>query len=161
MVDFNIAFDRIIGHEQGYVNDPNDPGGETKWGISKRSYPHLDIKGLTRDAAKQIYLRDFWNRINADRLPDGVAYQLFDFALNSGIETAVRYFQRSLGVADDGIWGPFSQAAADNTSESDMIMHLLGERLDFMTRLRNWPNHGRGWARRIASNLRYGAKDSD
>jgi lysozyme family protein len=160
MADFETAYDRVMGHEAGYVNDPNDPGGETKWGISKRSYPHLDIKSLTREDARAIYRRDFWQRIRADKLADGVAYQLFDFAVNSGIETAIRYLQRALLVADDGHWGPRSQAAADASSESDLILLLNAERLDFMTRLKNWPDHGRGWARRIAGNLRYGAIDS-
>lgn len=160
MLDFNIAFDRLIGHEGGYVNDPNDPGGETKWGISKRSYPELDIKNLTREDAKRIYYADFWNQINADALPDGAAFQLFDFAVNSGIETAVRYLQRALDVADDGYFGPISMTAVANTSESDLIMRLSAERLDFMTKLKNWPHHGKGWARRIAQNLRYGAVDS-
>ena len=157
---FDDAFDRLLGHEGGYVNNPEDPGGETNWGISKRSYPHLNIKTLTRDQAKEIYRADFWLRIKADRLPDGVAFQLFDFAINSGIETAVRYLQRAVGVADDGHWGPRSQAAADSTSETDMIMLLNAERLDFMTRLKNWPNASKGWARRISQNLRYGASDS-
>lgn len=159
-MNFDIAFDRLLGHEGGYVNNPADPGGETNWGISKRSYPNVNIKLLTRDGAKEIYRRDFWSRVNADRLNDGVAYQLFDFAINSGIETAVRYFQRALGVADDGHWGPISQAAADKASESDQIMLLNAERLDFMTRLQNWPDASRGWSRRIAGNLRYGAEDS-
>lgn len=157
---FDVAFDRLIGHEGGYVNDPNDPGGETKWGISKRSYPSLDIAALTRDDAKAIYRRDFWDRIHAEQLPDGVAFQVFDFAVNSGISTAVRYLQRAVGVADDGHWGPISQAAAAATAESDLIMRLNGERLDFMTRLANWTHAGKGWARRIAQNLRYGAIDS-
>lgn len=74
-MNFDEAFERTLGHEDGYVDDPRDPGGETKWGISKRSYPHLDIKNLTQDQAKGIYRTDFWNRINADRLPDGVAFQ--------------------------------------------------------------------------------------
>lgn len=160
MATFDEVFERTIGHEAGYVNNPKDPGGETKWGISKRSYPHLDIKGLSREQARQIYKLDFWDRINADKLYDGVAYQLFDFALHSGIEVAVRYLQRALDVADDGHWGPVSQAAANATSESDMIMGLNAERLDFMTRLGNWPNASKGWARRIAANLRYGAIDS-
>jgi lysozyme family protein len=159
-MDFEVAFDRLIDHEGGYVDDPNDPGGETKWGISKRSYPHLVIKDLSRDDAKAIYRRDFWQRISADKLPGSVAFQLFDFAVNSGIETAVRHFQRAIGVADDGHWGPHSQAAAEATSETDAIMLLLAERIEFMTRRKNWPDHGKGWARRIANNLRYGAKDS-
>ena len=157
---FDIVFDRVIGHEGGYVNDPNDPGGETKWGISKRSYPHLNIAELTREDAKGIYRKDFWNVIKADNLPDGVAFQVFDFAVNSGVSTGIRYFQRALGVADDGIWGPISQAAADAASETDMIMGIIAERLDFMTRLKNWPHHGKGWTRRMAANLRYGILDS-
>lgn len=159
-VDFNTAFDRLLGHEGGYTDGKGDPGGETNWGISKRSYPDVDIKALTREQAKEIYLRDFWNRVRADKLHDGVAFQLFDFAVNSGIETAVRYLQRALGVADDGHWGPISQAAADSMSESDQIMQLSAERLEFMTRLSNWPTASRGWARRIAGNLRYGSIDS-
>lgn len=158
---FDDVFDRLIGHEGGYVNDPNDPGGETQWGISKRSYPHLNIRALTRDGAKPIYFVDFWQRVHADTLADGVAFQLMDFAVNSGIETAVRYLQRALGVADDGHFGTFSQAAAAQMSESDLILRLNAERLDYMTRLSNWSNAGKGWARRIAGNLRYGADDSD
>lgn len=157
---FDDAFDRLLGHEGGYVNNSRDPGGETNWGISKRSYPNLDIKNLTREQAAAIYRRDFWNRINGDRLYDGVAYQLFDFAVNSGFETVIRYYQRALGVADDGHWGPVSQSAADRMSESDQIMLLNAERLDFMTRCSNWPDASRGWSRRIAGNLRYGAQDS-
>ena len=159
-MNFDAAFDRVMGHEGGYSLDENDPGGETNWGISRRSYSNVDIKSLTREQAKAIYKRDFWTRINADRLPDGVAFQSFDFAVNSGIETAVRYLQRALGVADDGHWGPVSQAVADGTSETDMILRLNSERLMFMTKLKNWPHAGRAWARRIAQNLRYGADDS-
>lgn len=157
---FDETFDRLLGHEGGYSNDPHDPGGETNWGISKRSYPHVDIKNLSRDGARAIYLRDFWDRIHGNDLYDGVAFQTFDFAVNSGIDTAVRYLQRAIGVADDGHWGPISTAAARDMTETDTIMMLSAERLDFMTRLSNWPNASRGWARRIANNLRYGATDS-
>lgn len=157
---FEDAFDRLIGHEGGYTDGKGDPGGETNWGISKRAYPSVDIKALTRDGARAIYKRDFWNRIHAGDIYDGVAFQLFDFAVNSGIETAVRYLQRAIGVADDGHWGPVSTAAAAAISESDAIMRLNAERLDFMTRLQNWPQASKGWTRRIAGNLRYGADDS-
>lgn len=160
LLSFDQSFDRLVTVEGGYSHDPADPGGETKYGISKRAYPNLDIKNLTREDAKAIYLRDFWNRIQADTLPPGVLFQLFDFAVNSGIETAVRYLQRALDVADDGHFGPVSLAAAAAVSQSDLIMRFLAERLDFMTRLVNWPAAGRGWARRIAADLRYGAADT-
>ena len=160
MTNFDLFFDRLIGHEGGYVNNPKDPGGETNWGISKRSYPDLDIKGLTRNDAKEIYRSDFWNRIHGDEMYDGVAFQVLDFAINSGIETAVRKLQAAIGAADDGHWGPISSTAIAAMSESDVIMRLNGKRLDYMTRLSNWPDVSRGWARRIAQNLFYGADDS-
>lgn len=172
-MNFDAVFERVVGHEGAYSDDASDPGNwtggspnrgklkGTKYGISAASYPLWDIKNLTLDQAKFIYRKDFWDPLNADKLPDGVAFQLFDFAVNSGIQTALRYFQRALGVADDGIWGPASQTAADRTSESDMIMLLCAERLELMTKLKNWQHHGKGWARRIANNLRFGAKDSE
>ena len=157
---FESIIDRVLDHEGSYTSGTGDPGGETKWGISKRSYPHLNIKILTREQAIAIYRTDFWDRMHLDCMPDGVAFQLLDFAINSGIETTVRYFQRVVGTADDGHWGPMSQEAANLMAESDMIMGLCAERLEFMTKLKNWPTHGKGWARRIAQNLRYGSQDS-
>jgi lysozyme family protein len=159
-VNFDIAFDRLMGSEGGYVNDPQDPGGETQWGISKRSYPNLDIKAITRDQAKEIYRSDFWNRIHADELADGVAFQAFDFAVNSGIETAVRCLQRAVGAAPDGHWGPETRDKATKMSETDTIMRFVAERLDFWRSLSTWYAYGRGWAGRAAQDLRYGAQDS-
>lgn len=157
---FPEMIERVLGHEEGYVNDPSDPGGETKWGISKRSYPDVHIPALTRAQAIIIYRRDFWDKIHADQMEDGVAFQLLDSAVNSGIAQSLRFLQRAIGVADDGLFGAVSMAALHDKTEADVIMLFLAERLDFMTRLKNWPNHGKGWARRIALNLRYGAKDS-
>lgn len=172
MSSFNISFDRLMNHEGNFTDNPKDPGNwtggkvgvgklrGTKYGIAANTYPTLDIKNLTRDQAKRIYKRDFWDVVEGDELPDGVSFQLFDFAVNSGCQTAIRYFQRALNVADDGVWGPRSAAAAKAMSESDMIMALCSERLDFMTRSGGWADFGKGWARRIAQNLRYGVIDS-
>jgi lysozyme family protein len=157
---FDQVFDRVIGNEGGYVNNAADPGGETNWGIAKRSYPAVDIKGLTRLGARAIYRRDFWDRLGFDAFPSALVFQLFDFAVNSGLETAVRYLQRAVGVADDGHWGAVSAAAMQAMSPTDLILRLNAERLDYLTKLANWPDAGRGWARRIAANLRYGAEDT-
>ena len=81
MTSFDNAFDRVIGHEGGYVNNSKDPGGETKYGISKRAYPTLDIKSLTLADAKAIYKRDYWDRAQCDALPPGVAFDVFDAAV--------------------------------------------------------------------------------
>jgi lysozyme family protein len=169
---FDTCFDRLIGHEGDLSTDRTDPGnwtggavgmGElngTKFGISAASYPHLDIKNLTRLGARSIYLTDFWGPIGGEKLELGIAFQAFDFAANSGIGTAIRYLQRALGVADDGHWGPVSQAAIEKVTETDLIMLLLAERLELMTKLSGWQGNSRGWARRIAGNLRYAVQDT-
>lgn len=157
---FDTMIERILSHEGGYVNHPSDPGGETNWGISKRSYPNEDIKNLTRDGAKTIYKKDFWDVIEGDKLPDGIAFQFLDSAVNSGISQSIRFLQRAIGVADDGHFGSVSKKTMSEFSESDVIMGFLSERLEFMTKLSIWDKFGRGWARRIALNLKYGATDS-
>jgi lysozyme family protein len=86
-------------------------------------------------------------------------FQLFDFAVNSGIETAIRQLQKAVGVADDGHWGPVSQAAAAKLSSCDLTLRFVGQRLDFMTKLSNWPSAGKGWARRIARDLLFASED--
>lgn len=158
-MDFNLAFDRLLGNEGGYVNNPADPGGETNWGISKASYPNVDIAGLTRDGAKAIYLRDFWNRIHADDLHPAIAFQAFDFAVNSGIEPAIRALQRALGVKDDGYWGAVTQSAEEAMPDDRIVMRFVAERLDFWRHLPAWRTFGSGWAGRAAADLRYGATD--
>ena len=159
-MDFDTAFSRLLGNEGGYTPGEGDPGGETNWGISKRSYPSVNIKDLTREDAKELYRRDFWNKIHADKMYDGVAFQALDFAVNSGIQTAIRKLQAAARVADDGWWGPRTEAAIAAMSETDLIMRFNAQRLRFMTRLKNWPHAGAGWANRIANNLDYGAEDS-
>jgi lysozyme family protein len=151
---FDQAFDRLIGHEGGYVFNPHDPGGETKFGISKRSYPHLDIHSLTLADAKTIYKRDFWDRAQCDKLHPDLAFDLFDGAVNSGIGQAIRWLQRAVGVADDGVVGPLTLASINRENDTCAIRaRYNGYRLDFMTRLSTWDVFGKGWARRIASNL--------
>jgi lysozyme family protein len=153
-VTFDQVFDKLISHEGGYVNDPHDPGGETKFGISKRSYPTLDIASLTLVDAKAIYKRDFWDRAQCDKMPPELAFNVFDAAVNSGIGQAIRWLQRAVGVADDGVVGPLTLASINRENDTSAIRaRYNGHRLDFMTRLSTWDVFGKGWARRIASNL--------
>lgn len=159
MLDFDTAFERLLGSEGGYVDDPKDPGGETKWGISKRSYPALDIKNLTQAQAKEIYLRDFWLPLGAAAHP-AVKFQVFDFAVNSGISTALRKLQLAVGVADDGHWGAVSAAALAKQELNDTLMRFAAHRLKFMNRLSNWDHNSRGWSERVANDLLYASEDN-
>jgi len=159
-MNFDLAFDRLMGNEGGYVNNPNDPGGETQWGIAKRSYPDIDIKALTRAQAKEIYRRDFWIRGSMDEYDPAIAFQVFDAAVNHGIETAIRLLQRAAGVADDGHVGPVTIAAVKGKSVTDMLMLFIAHRIMFWTRLSTWSNFGKGWANRAAQDLIYAAEDA-
>lgn len=150
---FDQAFDRLIGHEGGYVNDPRDPGGETKFGISKRAYRDVNIATLTIDDARRIYQRDYWDKARCSDLPPQVAFQVFDTAVNSGIGQATRFLQRAVGVADDGSIGPLTIAAVFRLQPEQVAARFNGQRLDFMSRLSTWDTFGKGWARRVAQNL--------
>lgn len=158
-MNFDQAFDRLITNEGGYVNNTADPGGETKFGISKRSYPRVDIKNLSREQAKLIYKSDFWERGYMDQYDPAIAFQVFDISVNSGIETAVRILQRAAGVADDGHIGPVTIAAIKAKGAPQMLMYIIAERLDFWRKLSTWPTFGGGWAGRAAQDLRYASED--
>ena len=106
MAKFENAIDEILMNEGGYVNDPSDRGGETKFGISKRAYPNVDIKNLTTDEAKVIYKRDYWDKIKGDDITDDlVALEIFDTAVNMGARTSSKLVQMVVGCHPDGIIG--------------------------------------------------------
>lgn len=117
-------FDKdILEIEGGYDNDPKDPGGETKYGISKRSYPNEDIKNLTPERAIFIYTRDFWNPLNLSSIQDQTTANLvFRFAVNAGQIVAVKMLQECLNtfvpiipsVAVDGKLGQRTLQAINN-----------------------------------------------
>jgi lysozyme family protein len=153
-MDFDQAFERLIGHEGGYVNNPKDPGGETKYGISRRSYPAEDIANLTLERAKAIYLRDYWGPAGCDAVPDGLKFDVFDAAVNSGVTTAIRLLQGAAGVAQDGIVGPLTLQALNSVPAPRLVARFNGFRLAFMAATPQWDTFGRGWARRIADNLK-------
>lgn len=151
---------RLVGNEGGYT-EADKVGGPTKWGICQRQYPDLDIKSLTVADAEVIYRRDYLAPLHADRYEDGVAYQLLDFAIHSGPITAIMQLQEAIGVKADGRVGPLTIAALAARSEAQLLMLLIGERLDYLTSLNNWQENSRGWTRRMAQNLRYAAADTD
>lgn len=157
---FEKYIERVLSHEGGWVNHPDDPGLETKFGISKRSYPNVDIKNLTRDGAKDIYYNDFWLPVASKVLDPALTFQLFDSAVNHGMGNTVRFLQRALNVADDGHWGRISQTALTVTPIQDTLLLFLAERLDFMRKLSTFKSFGSGWSGRIAQNLRYAAQDN-
>lgn len=153
-MNFDQAFDRLIRHEGGFVDHPADPGGATKWGVTQRvARDHGytgDMRELPIDEAKRIARAAYWDAVRADSLPPRVRYVVFDGAYHSGVRQSARWLQRALGVAEDGIIGPVTIAAARAADEHALMNRVLAQRLRFLTALGNWPSFSRGWARRIA-----------
>lgn len=130
---FEKAFREVINREGVYVNDPYDPGGETKYGICKRSYPNLNIKELTLEEAKKIYHCDFWKRGKFEDVPDNnVAIKLFDLSVNMGLQSATIILQRALravgiSVVEDGVWRPKTQFGIISANPRHLLTALKAE----------------------------------
>jgi len=107
----DAAITHVLRFEGGYVNEPDDPGGETNFGISNRAYPDWEIKALTRQQAKIIYFKDYWLPLRCGRVPALLALPLLDAGVNQGVGAAVRMLQASVGVHTDGVLGPVTMAA--------------------------------------------------
>lgn len=157
--NFEQAFVDLLGHEGGYSNNPADPGGETNWGITiavARENGYLgSMKDMDASVAKTIYAKKYWLS-EFENLPYPVAFQVFDAAVNSGVGQAIRWLQRSVGTADDGKIGPVTLTAVSNINPLKLVLLFNAERLMFMTNLSTWGSFGKGWARRVASNLKKG-----
>lgn len=150
MTRFERAFAIVVGHEGGYVNNPADPGGETKWGISARSYPALHIASLTIEDARAIYLRDYWTRCRCDDLAGPLALIVFDAAVNNGVAQASRWLQIAVGVVPDGVVGPATIARALARNEVAAAADVHSRRILMMAALPTWQKFGAGWAKRLA-----------
>lgn len=161
---FLRAIEVVLRHEVGnapnggYVNDPADPGGETKWGISKRSYPHLDIRNLSREDAYAIYYADWWCRYRIREIEDEqIATKVLDMAVLMGPDDAGRYLQISLnalgaGLKVDGVIGSKTVGAA-NAADSRLVLPILRAlaAMHFYNEVARWPASAKfleGWLKR-------------
>ena len=148
MGDFPRCIPIILAEEGGWSHHRRDPGGLTKFGISSRAYPQLDIASLTRDQAISIYRADYWAKINGDDLPEGLDLLVMDTAVNLGVITAAMLLQEAVGVTMDGVIGPLTLRRAGQN-----LPGLLGD----YCALRAWRYEinrnedafGKGWFRRL------------
>jgi lysozyme family protein len=129
---FVQAVTRVLANEGGYATLPNDPGGETNFGVSHRDYPQLDIRNLTRAGAIAIYFRDFWKAGRYGELPGAIAVKLFDLSVNMGPAHAVRCLQRALRacgatLAEDGALGNGTISAAQRADGGALLAALRSE----------------------------------
>lgn len=161
-MNFNEAVDIVLKHEGGYVNDPADAGGETNYGISKQAYPDINIRNLTKEQAKMLYKRDYWDACKCDQLPDYTRLFVFDTAVNMGIGFAKKMLQVAVGAVSDGVIGPKTLAAARRCNQSSCILNLIGLRWSRYHEIAKRGKNAKflkGWLNRLADIARHSFED--
>ncbi len=150
-----IAF--VLRLEGGYSNSAIDPGGETKFGISKRQYPHLNIRQLTQQQAREIYRRDFWDRYRCGEIEYvPLATHYFSAGVNAGPIVAAKALQNAANdmgatLVVDGVVGGRTLAAVNGITDSGLLLnsyfsHLLEHYLGL-----GYDAYLKGWARRVVA----------
>ena len=152
----------ILHHEGGYVNHPEDPGGETNLGVTRRVYEEWirfhgirgkDMKDLEVEDVEPIYRKNYWDRIKADDIPSGLDLCVFDFGVNAGTGRAAKYLQTMIGSHPDGGIGPMTLKALDEYIKLHGVDHAIGEyqhrRQTYYEGLKHFGTFGRGWTRRV------------
>jgi len=150
---FSRCIKIILRNEGGYVNHPNDPGGETNFGIAKKFYPDEDIKNMTKDRATYLYYKDYWTPMNLKGIQnDELVLQVFDFGVNAGIKTSIRMLQRLVGVTDDGIIGKITTKVVNDQPIELVDKFKMRRKIFYMNLAAKKPQLQvflRGWLRRV------------
>jgi lysozyme family protein len=164
---FKAAYDIVMKYEGGYVNHPNDPGGETYKGISRVAHPdwegweYIDQKkSVPEQVVMDFYYRRFWVPLRCDEMPTPVGEYLFDFAVNVGHKRAIMSVQKALKVVVDGILGPVTMGAIKKADPVMLMYKLLAERIDYYTTItlrnrRQFEVFYLGWIRRTIEVFSY------
>nr|DAI36115.1 MAG TPA: Lysozyme [Caudoviricetes sp.] len=156
--NFPQALRLVLADEGGVSNHPADRGGLTNKGITQATYdawrelhgrPSRSVRAIEHAEVDAIYREQFANKILFDKLPLGLDYALFDFAVNSGASRAVRFLQRIIKVRADGSLGARTLAALAEADIERVITSLCEERLRFLKRLKTWKHFGKGWEKRV------------
>ena len=153
MKNFNEIIEQVLEHEGGYVNDPKDLGGETKYGITKRFYPELNIKERTIEKSKQIYKQDYWDKNKVESLPQNLWHIYFDMCVNMGKRTAVKVLQRAAvnkgkDIEVDGGLGPMTIGALKGVELDRVRAFRVKYYVDIITSKPEQEKFYLGWFRR-------------
>ena len=153
MKNFDEIIEQVLEHEGGYVNDPKDLGGETKYGITKRFYPKVDIKNLTVKKAKEIYRKDYWDKNRVESLPQELWHIFFDMCVNMGRRTAVKVLQRAAvnrgrDIEVDGGLGPATIGALKGVELDRVRAYRVKFYVDLITSKPEQEKFFLGWFRR-------------
>jgi len=148
MSDFEKAVNLVLSEEGEYINDPHDPGGETKFGISKRAYPEVNIHSLTIDQAKAIYMKEYWEPCRCSELPWPVSLFVFDAAINQGTDAAIKMLQHTLQTNQDGVIGPVTLNLAKESRKWHWARFMAFRAMRYQG-TRNFNRFGENWYIRL------------
>ena len=151
--EFNEIIEVVLEHEGGYVNDPDDPGGETNFGIAKRSHPDVDIANLTKEGAKEIYKAEYWDKNKVEKLPEHLRHIYFDMAVNMGRGRAGRIIQRAANnkghnLLVDGVLGPVTLSKISNVELERVRAFRIKYYADLVTSKPDLEKFYFGWFKR-------------
>lgn len=165
------AVQLVIENEKGFQDDPNDRGNwtsgkigvgqlkGTKYGVSAMTYPNLDIKNLNLQAAVDLYYNDWWLKYKLDQIDPVIGYQVLDAAINHGAGNAIKFLQQAVGFTGknvDGAIGTLTINATNKMQTAEVLIRFLANRLQFMTDISTFDRYGKGWSRRVSSNMLLG-----
>lgn len=155
--NYEKCLETILHHEGGYVNHPDDPGGETNLGVTKRVYEEWggtkDMKDLTVEDVAPIYKKNYWDRVKGDELPSGLDLCVFDFGVNAGTGRAAKYLQSMVGASADGAIGPATIRSVHVYVQIEGLGATIDkyqlDRQNYYESLKHFETFGRGWTRRV------------
>lgn len=155
--NWDAAFQSMLKEEGGFVNHPADPGGMTNLGVTAASWkgwigrmPTEDeMRALTPAVVKPFYKANYWDKVWGDRLPSGVDYAVFDFAVNSGPHRAITVLQKLVNTTQDGVMGPQTLAATNAANAGALVRQYVDARLKFLKGLSTFSVFGKGWSSRV------------
>jgi lysozyme family protein len=157
--NFQLSLEKLLVHEGGFVNHPDDPGGMTNLGVTIKVWEEWvghpvaekEMRNLTPLMVGPLYKRKYWDACRADDLISGVDYCVFDVAVNSGVGRAVKLLQSVVGATPDGGYGSITAALVKKAEENPakLIEDYCAKRLEFLQSLKAFPTFGKGWTRRV------------
>lgn len=160
MTRFQQILPDTLRYEGGFSDHSEDPGGATMQGVTLATFRSFygadktegDLRNITRGQLERIYEAGYWYPSCAYRMWVGLDRVAFDAAVNSGPKRSLRWVQKAVGTAPDGIWGPKTDAAVKRcTDRPEAVQRACAVRMAFLHRLRHWKTFGRGWSKRVAT----------
>jgi lysozyme family protein len=159
--NFDKCLKMLLSHEGGFVNHPEDPGGITNLGVTKKVYDEWidresteqEMRDLTPEDVAPIYKKNYWDRVKGDSLPSGLDWACFDWAVNSGSGRPAKAVQRAVGATQDGAIGPATIGLIMEKDPKFIIEYVHDVRQDFYKSLKTFETFGRGWTRRNKETL--------